>query len=302
MGQTWQLFGWQPYFHPNTVQIQGVPGEVFSRSPQLRLAHVFKSDPVNFELAVAAVRPVQRDSGVPDGHAGARLLFNNWKGLRTVGSTGTAVDAAALGVSGLVRRVKLPELSAAPKGATKKAGWGVSLDAMLPIVPATSDNRSNALTLTGSFVRGDGIADLYTGLTGGLGFPSLPNPMMTNPAPTYNSTIDPGVVSFDAKGDVKLIAWQSFIVGLQYYLPIDNGHVWLAGTYSNMRSGNADDFATMASASRIFEKSQFVNASLFWDATSNVRFGLDYSWFEQKYVDGIKAHNSRVQLSGFYIF
>ena len=26
-GQTWQLFGWQGSFHPNTVQIQGVPGE-----------------------------------------------------------------------------------------------------------------------------------------------------------------------------------------------------------------------------------------------------------------------------------
>src|SRR4051794_14103793 len=30
-GQYWQLFGWQTFFHPNTVEIQGLAGEVFSR-------------------------------------------------------------------------------------------------------------------------------------------------------------------------------------------------------------------------------------------------------------------------------
>ena len=32
-GQYWNLYGWQPYFFPNTVDLQGLPGQVFSRTP-----------------------------------------------------------------------------------------------------------------------------------------------------------------------------------------------------------------------------------------------------------------------------
>ena len=45
-------------------------------------------------------------------------------------------------------------------------GWGVSVDGYLPILPAKLDDRSNALTINGSYVKGEGIADLYTGLSG----------------------------------------------------------------------------------------------------------------------------------------
>ena len=34
VGQTWQLLGWQPYFHVNTVAVQGVPAQVYSRAPR----------------------------------------------------------------------------------------------------------------------------------------------------------------------------------------------------------------------------------------------------------------------------
>jgi hypothetical protein len=114
-GQTWQLFGWQGSFHPNTVQIQGVPGEVFGRAPQARLSHTFKTDPVNVEIAVAASRSPQRNSEVPDGQGGLRFMVNGWKGLRTAGSTGTSADALAIGVSGVVRRFSVPEYNSAPK-------------------------------------------------------------------------------------------------------------------------------------------------------------------------------------------
>src|SRR5207237_5544636 len=90
LGQSWQLFGWQPYFHPNTVEIQGVPGQVDSRSPQVRLSHLFKSDALSVEVAIAAARPPQRNSAVPDGQAGIRMLVNTWKGVHTAGATGTA--------------------------------------------------------------------------------------------------------------------------------------------------------------------------------------------------------------------
>src|SRR6266700_8332260 len=87
-GQTWNLFGWQTWFHPLTVEIQGVPGQLFGRTMQLRLSHLIKTDAVNVEMAAAAVRAPQRDSGLPDGQGGLRLVINDWKGVHTAGGVG----------------------------------------------------------------------------------------------------------------------------------------------------------------------------------------------------------------------
>ena len=47
-------------------------------------------------------------------------------------------------------------------------------DGIIPVIPAAATNWDNALTLTASFVRGQAIADLFTGLTGGVGLTLLP--------------------------------------------------------------------------------------------------------------------------------
>ncbi|HEX7505654.1 MAG TPA: hypothetical protein VF550_02705, partial [Polyangia bacterium] len=215
-GQYWQLFGWQSNFHPNSVDLQGLPGQVYSRAPQLRLSHTFKTDAVNVEVAVAAVRPAQRDSGLPDGQAGLRLIVNDWKGMRTAGGTGTSVDPASIGVSGLARRFRLPIFSSAmPADQTQTInGYGLSLDAFLPVIPATATSWDNALTLTGSFVRGQAIADQFTGLSGGV---SLAAPSGTTS--NFTSDIDNGLVIFDINGQMHAIRWQAALVGMQYYLP-----------------------------------------------------------------------------------
>jgi hypothetical protein len=299
IGQYWQLFGWQSYFHPNTVEIQGVPGEVYSRSPQVRLSHMFKSRAVNIELGIAAARSPQRNSAVPDGHVGIRLLVNDWKGLRTAGATGTAADSAAIGVSAVGRHFRVPEFAAAPKTEIEKNAGGVSIDALIPVIPATADDRANALTLNGSFVTGSGIADLYTGLTGGVGFPSLPNPMMTNPAPTYTPDLDPGLATFDSDGNLHPINWQSYMLGLQYYLP-PSGKIWIAANYSHMKSSNAGDF--VSDRTKVFVKSDWADGNIFWDALPSTRLGIEYAYFHQTYADDKTAKNHRLQFSAFYMF
>ncbi|HVW28227.1 MAG TPA: hypothetical protein VHC69_22845 [Polyangiaceae bacterium] len=299
IGQYWQLFGWQSYFHPNTVEIQGVPGQVYSRSPQVRISHAFKTDPVTVELALAASRPPQRDSAVPDGQAGLRILINDWKGLHTAGATGTSVDALAVGVSAVGRHFRLPEFAATPKTGVEKNGGGISVDALIPVIPATIDHRENGLSLTGSFVTGSGIADLYTGLTGGVGFPKLPNPMMLATAPTYTPDIDPGIVTFDSDGNLHPINWQSYMVGLQYYLP-PSGKIWISGNYSHMKSNNAADY--VADKSTVFTKSDWVDGNIFWDALPPLRLGVEYAYFHQTYGDDKTAKNHRVQFSAWYMF
>jgi hypothetical protein len=299
LGQSWQLFGWQPYFHPNTVEIQGVPGQIYSRSPQLRLSHRFKGEAVDFELALAGSRPPQRNAFAPDGQAGARLYINGLKGARTTGSTGTAIDSAALGVSGVMRNFKVPEFSATPEVGVAKQGWGVSVDLLMPIIPATPEDRGNALTLSGSFVRGEGIADLFTGLNGGFtGFPTPPQPAMATMVKPYPADVDNGLVMFDAAGNVHTIGWQALMAGLQYYLP-PSGKVWISANYSRMNSHNA---ASLGMPANIFKKSQWADLNLFCDALAPVRFGLEGAWFEQTYADSKKAHDVRVQFSSFYLF
>jgi hypothetical protein len=299
LGQYWQLFGWQSAFHPNTVEIQGVPGQVYSRAPQARLSKTIKTAPVNLDIAIAASRPASRNSEEPDGQAGLKLTFNDWKGLHTAGSAGTAVDGLSIGVSGLARRFVIPSLSGV--GQSKTKGWGVSIDGLIPVIPATMTSRGNALTLTGSFVTGSGISDYYTGLTGGVGFPAPPNPMMTTPAPTYAADIDNGMVTIDANGKIHTIDWQSYIIGIQYYLP-PSGRVFVSANYSGMKSGNAASYVNAAGTAKIFDKSYWADVNLFCDVTSAVRLGAEYAYFHQTYGDGVEAKNTRLQFSGLYLF
>ena len=299
LGQYWQLFGWQSAFHPNTVEIQGVPGQVYSRAPQARLSKTIKTGPINLDVAIAAARPPSRNSEEPDGQAGLKLTFNDWKGLHTAGSTGTAVDGLAIGVSGVARHFVLPGFTGV--GHSKTNGWGLSIDALLPVIPARMDQRANGLTVTGSFVTGTGISDLYTGLNGGVAFPAPPNPGMVTPAPAYAADIDNGMVTFDASGHVHSIDWQSYIVGVQYYLP-PSGKVWVSANYSGMKSGNATSYVNAAGAAKIFDKSYWADANVFCDVTSAVRLGAEYAFFHQTYGDGVAAKNTRLQFSGFYLF
>lgn len=291
VGQSWQLFGWQPYFHAGAVSIPGIPGEVFSRAAQIRLSHSFHTNPVNVDVAVSLARAPQRDAVDPDGQAGIRLMINSLRGLRTTGATHTNVDSAALGISATLRRFSLPEFVAAPQRAVSTVGWGVSIDALVPIVPVP-DRRAWALTLQGSYVRGAGIADFYTALTGGVSFPSLPL------GATYNANIDRGLALFDRNGNLGTVDWQSFLLGLQFYLP-PQGRIFLVTNYSQINSDNAAEFGD---PTQVFTQSRLASASLFLDATAAFRFGIEYAWMQQVYADNVTAQNHRGWLSAFFLF
>jgi hypothetical protein len=295
-GQYWQLFGWQSMFHPNTVAIQGVPGQVYSRAPQVRVGKLIKGEGVDVEVQVAAVRPVERASQTPDGQAGVRVMLPSLKAWHTAGSTGSALDPASLGVSVLGRRFTPPNFSATPGKQESKNGYGISVDALIPVIPATKENRDGALTLTGSFVYGAGIADQYSGFNGGVGNDALPNPSGAMTPPVYTAVLDGGLAQFKSDGTLHPIQWTSFIVGGQYYI---NKMVWLAANYSHMSSGNAHLFG---GPTKVFDESNWADGNLFVDLTPAVRLGAEFSWFNQTYVDKTDATDYRGQFSFFFIF
>ena len=297
-GQYWQLFGWQSVYQPNTVEIQGVPGEIYSRTPQVRISKTIHANQLTIEAAVAATRPVQRDSAMPDGQAGLRLALESWRGVQTVGATGTQISPLSIAATGLLRHVAVDNF-ASPSTYTNDLSMGAfALDTFIPIIPGSAEKMGNSLSLTGEFASGYGIGDMYTGLTGitGLatGFPA------TAGGKPYTPDIEPGVVAYNpADGSLHPVQWTVFMVGAQYYLPGVDGKVWISGNYSHASSSNTYQYFGATSA---LAAEDWFDVNLFVDATAAVRVGAEYANFNDMYIDGQHAIDHRAQLSAFYIF
>ena len=210
-GQTSDLFAWGGAgFYPNTVAFLGVPGEIYHRDPQLRVSKVLSGSWVTFEAAVAAVRPAQRDGEIPDGQGGLRIAFERWLGASGQGASLPKAAPASLGVSGLYRHFSVPAFTTQAANPNKANGWGAAVNLFLPIIPASSHNDlGNTLSATAEASMGTGIANLYTGLTGGVLFPALTNPSMTLPVPTFTPDIDQGLLTYDAAGQLHTVNWRA---------------------------------------------------------------------------------------------
>ena len=308
-GQTYDVFGWQNSYFPCTVQFLGLPNQLFSRNLQLRVSRSIQaSRALSVDLAASAVRPVQRDSGVPDANAGIRFNIDSWKGIATPGNTGTRALPLSLGISGTFRTFRVNAFTPPPTQSSNHAtGWGVSADALIPIIPAQdASDRGNRLTLIGSFVIGTGIADLIT-TGGGATFPTLPNPAQANPPPLYHGNIDNGLVSFDTQGVMHTIDWQAFKVGLQYYLP-PTGRIILSANYTQGHSKNMAKLFPKGGTEiellgRVADTSQYADLNVFWDVTPAVRVGLSGQYTRVKYLlDEDKPHNVRVMSQALYAF
>jgi len=305
-GETVDVFGWQSYY--SLCSMSFVPNQVSSRNTQLRVSHsFFKGAPVNLDLALEAARPVQRDSQVPDAAGAIRLSVDGWKGITTPGNAITIAAPLSVSVSGIARQFKANAFTPPPAQSSNSAtGWGVSVDAFLPIIPArNADDRANKLTLIGSFVYGTGIADLL--VTGGNAkFPTLPNPAQQSPPPMYIPDVDPGLVSFDTLGVMHTIDWWAAKGGLQYYAP---GRLILSlnATYSqskNMSKLFPQGGTEIALLGSVADKTAFGEATLLWDAAPAVRFGLSGQYTQVWYLgtDHQKPHNVRGIAQALYIF
>ncbi len=303
-GQYHDLFGWggTGYF-PSTLGFLGLPGEIYHRQPQFRISKTLHSDAVDFELAGAAVRPVQKDSGVPDFEGGLRLVLNHFTGASQQAYSQPGIAPASIGASGVARRFEVAEFVRRPEDPVQKTGWGFALDAVVPVVPRSSnEDRSNGLTLTGEFTTGTGISDLYTGLTGGALFPTLSNDSTSAVPPFYTPNIDSGIVTYDANGALHTINWQAVVVGLQYYLPIAGGRVWVSGTYTQTKSTNIVPLTPIPNRGSVYFKSEYEDGNLFVALTDAVQLSASFQTVRQLFGDGVSARNNRVEFGSHFFF
>jgi hypothetical protein len=315
-GQTYDVFGFQNYFFPATTELFPMPNQVFARNPQIRLYQTIKAGPLDIDFAVAAVRPPQRDAVLPSGEAGLLFKVNDWKGLHTPGSLGTTADPLAIGASGVLRHFKVDYTNAVPVKYNEENGWAISLDALVPIIPAAnSDDRSNKLTLTASFTVGTAYQDLMGGMTMGIPdvrYPPAPGTTEVLPPPPEQGVaavalpqttfppadIDPGLILFDFRGNglTHTINLRTWMAGLQYYLP--GGRIFLTGNYTHADSNNIVDAIGGAAiaqnnglvianpfAKAVIKNSNYVDANLFFDITRTVRVGITGSILWQTYTD-----------------
>jgi hypothetical protein len=303
-GQAHDLFAWGGYgFYPNTVAFLGVPGQIYHRDPQLRLSKRLESEDMALEVAAAAVRPAQRDGEIPDFQGGALISWNGWKGASGQGASPPRLQPTAIGISGVYRRFEVPAFTATVANPNKAAGWGVAVNLFVPIIPARPDDLGNTLSATAEATMGTGIANLYTGLTGGVLFPVLPNPRMTLPVPIYTPNTDPGLVTYDAAAELRTLNWRALVLGLQYRFPFERGRrLGLSAVASRLESNNAVELTPIQGRPAVFSKAEYVDGNLFLSLTPETQLGLSAQILRQTFGDGVYNTNIRGQLAVYYFF
>lgn len=314
-GQTWNLVGGQPTFIPAILQLPGTVGGLFGRTEQLRVGHTFKSSAVDFDIQVAMLRGAQRDSGLPEGQAGLKLSINGWKGLHSAFLAGTGLLPLTINVSGAIRPIAVPVYSTANgTGVPAKQqvnGWAVAADVYIPLYPA-KNRQSASLSILGEFTQGEGINDLYTGLTGGVGALRTKNGAYAN--------LDPGLAIYDkagaptGDGKLTLIGWRTYIANLEFFVPKTSGRFCIFGSYGHSEMTNAQQLFGKASGqpnNGIRDHEDMFDAGAFVDVYPGfIRLAADWQLLQDYYVQTdtkttdttIKAENHAVQLSGFLFF
>ncbi len=291
-GQTYTVFGGGAQFFPATDAFLPIPVQSFARTPQLRLSHAFGLGPIAVEPIAAVFRPPQGSAETPDLQGAVQLSIPGWKGIHTPGSANTTIDAAAINVSGVRRSFRL-SFADTPTVQRKVDGSGFAVAAFVPIIPAEhAQDRANAFTVTGMYLKGYGIADLLGGLTANA----------QNPG-TFDlvTPIDDGLVTYDAWGKLHTIEWQAYTVGGQYYLP-PTGNVFVTANYTQAKSTNIDRWAEYTALPLMVKEVRYFDANVFADVTPSTRLALSYQSVQQTFADGVKSTDDRFELSGFLFF
>lgn len=309
VGQTGNLFGWASAYLVAGSQEPGLPGQMYQRTPQLKVSRAFKLGRFTADVAVALERPPQQDSARPELAFGARVAVDQWLGYHTFYLAGAVTQPASIAITGDLRRFAIAEFSPTPHKAHLLNGGGVAVDLFVPLVPASKTSHDNALSLGGELVVGSGISDMYTGLgSAGTVNASIPPATPGGMPGTYPANFDPGLAAYDVSGHLELIQWLSYIVGLEFYPGVFDGRLGLWANYGHMESSNSHKFGGPDAVvndpvlGRTREKEDFVDAGVYYDPTRATRVGTGLAYFRDDYVDGTVAKSYSVMTSAFLFF
>ena len=303
-GQTWNLFGWQPYYFIPSLQAPAFPGQAFSRTAQLRVTKATDlSSDVDLHGAFGVMRPPQRDSEYPGLEGGLRFALNSRKSGFTGGAIGARkAQPMSLGLSGALREFAIPRNAANPDGElVHYPGSALAVDFLLPVLAARGDQDvGGSLTLGGEFTTGRGYGDEFPGWTGNLANPL--NSVKT--APQANANLDGGLGDFDSAGAFRLVDLNTANLYFQYHLATES-RAWISGGVSRVASDNIQVFTTAGKTSAgsvAYSKIRAAFLNLAHDLNEQLRIGVEFAHESTNYVDGNVGHNNRYQASVWFIF
>lgn len=297
-GQTWTLLAFNPIFTPGSVSLQGLPNEVFQRTPQLRISRLFElGEAAKLELAAAAAAPAQRDAALPDFVFGARLELRGWQGFKSTASAAGGLTGLQLAVSGTVKQLRAVKSAASDTDFATATGSAIVADAIIPIVPASKSSKANAVTFVGEVASGSGFANNFTGLSMGT---SIGVPKGVPAGFTVTPPLDGGVAGFRTDtGNFETIDWKSAVLNLQYYTPIDDGALWFNALWS---AGASDNSVLFAKPGAAWGAQQYAAVGALYDPAPGFRVGVEWSWTHQRFSDDSQRVNRRGQLLFLYNF
>ena len=303
-GQTWTLFGWQPYYVMTTDSVAPIPGELYERTAQLTGSKTLQFAGENtLQIALQAARPLQRDSLIPDINGGLRFTFPGRKSGFVAPYADIKTEPMSVAVSGTVRQIEIFNNSAGTTSAqTVLNPAAIAVNGMIPIL-ASSDGSDvgNTLSFSGEFSTGTGYGDALSGWTGGLtGFtaPTTAGPAATNAA---NTNLDGGEVGFDSSGNTPtLVHFQTFTLQLQYHLPTSFTSFVDLG-YAQLYSNNVSAFPNTPTNS-LYDRTEGYFANFFHDFSKQIRAAVGFYHFDTHYITGEQPLDNRIQLSGWFRF
>ncbi|MGZ3658123.1 MAG: hypothetical protein ACXWR1_15435 [Bdellovibrionota bacterium] len=307
-GQTWTLFGWQPYYFMPTAEVAPVTGMIYARTTQFRAMKTMSgSDGMTVQAAVTVGRPPQRDASMPDIEAGLRLASTSRTGGFTGGATGgQKAQPMSIGVTGAYRQFQVAQAPTAPTGLSTQFGaFAFAGDALIPVI-ASSDGKdvSNTLTIGGEYTMGKGYGDQLGGWTGNQSNPLSNNSSASSADSKIN--LDAGLGGFDANNNFSLIKIQTWNAYLQYHLPAAT-KTWLSFGYSTLNSSNILNFTTNGSTkftngNTAYRKDENYFGNVMHDISSQIRVGFEYAYKVTTYADEVKGSNDRYQLNSYFLF
>ncbi|MGZ3773410.1 MAG: hypothetical protein ACXVCY_02940 [Pseudobdellovibrionaceae bacterium] len=297
-GQTWTLFGWQPYYFPTILTIAPAPGELFQRNMQAVVMKTMSlGDSSKVQVALSAERPSQRDSEIPNLNAGVRYTLDSYQAGYASTYGDVKAESLSVGVSGSFRQFETPTSAANTSSQSHLNSTALAVDALIPVIPVSdAKDPGNSLILSFEFTSGTGYADTLPNWTGGLvGFPQ-------GAGVSANTNLDAGFGGFNS-GNFDLVKLQTYNVTLQYMLPSSYKSFATLG-YTDLYSSNVGDFtSSAAAASEVYDHTSMYFVNFIHDFTKQIRAGLEYDKIQTHYfVDKATPYNDRIQFTALYRF
>ena len=292
-GQTWSLFGWQPFFVPPTVSVPPAPGVIFQRTGTFAgMKNFAAGESGTVTAAVALERPSQEDSSMPNVVVGAKYVNTSRKSGYNSTYNDQKAEPMTIAASGLFKQFEHANSATSGFGQSQVNSAAYALDLMIPLIASTDGKAANTLSFFGEMGGGTGYGDALPGFAG--------TQALTGTA-AATANLDAGLAGNINNNNFSLIRLQTWNANLQYHFSEDS-HSWVTLGFTHMHSNNTTDprYTNAATTPYFMDNYQYIN--YYHDCTKQIRVAAEYAKVQSTFADGVLQNNDRYQFSAWFRF